>query len=93
LGFVNFVVAFSFFQSNYQAVFYIGIVILVIFTIPTLIFAKEIPLDVLEKAATPVYTDEGNTPSPTPREDDKPKETFLTVLKNMGVHHARSFAT
>lgn len=51
LGFVDFKASLPFFQSNAQAIFYLGIIVIVIFTIPTLFILKEIQLQELLDAS------------------------------------------
>jgi hypothetical protein len=44
IGFINFLSFLPFFSENYQPVFYLGILLLIAFTLPTILAGNEIPL-------------------------------------------------
>jgi hypothetical protein len=52
MGFIDFKASLPFFQSNAQAIFYLGIIVVVLFALPTLLFIKEVPLPQLLEART-----------------------------------------
>ena len=53
LGFANIVAVFAFFGTNYQALFYIGMAVVILSMIPTLVMARERPVSAVDAAPAP----------------------------------------